>query len=201
MPRTTQADRSGATRTALVAAARRLFAERGYAAVPAETIVTEAGVSRGALYHHYADKRALFRAVLAELEEELTQRIAARTEGVTDVSMAMLAGVQSFLDACETPEMVRIALLDAPAVLGWQEWREVEAEHGLGLITLMLTEAMRQGMLDEQPVEPLAKLVLSAMIETALQIAHAEDRAVARGQGERALLTLLSGLLGRGAAG
>jgi hypothetical protein len=69
------------------------------------------------------------------------------------------------------------------------------------LITLMLTEAMRQGMLDEQPVEPLAKLVLSAMIETALQIAHAEDRAVARGQGERALLTLLSGLLGRGAAG
>lgn len=197
MPRTTQADRSGATQAALVAAGRRLFAERGYTAVPADAIVTEAGVSRGALYHHYADKRALFRAVLHELEAELTGRITERTAEVTDIGTAMVVGITSFLDACETPEVVRIALLDAPAVLGWQEWRAVEAEHGLGLITAMLTEAMRQGALDQQPVEPLAKLVLSAMIETALQIAHAEDRSTAREQGERALLTLLSGLFAR----
>lgn len=197
MPRTTQADRSGATQAALVAAARRLFAERGYAAVPADAIVTEAGVSRGALYHHYADKRALFRAVLHQQESELTVRITERISEVTDVGSAMAVGIASFLDACETPEVVRIALLDAPAVLGWQEWREIEAEHGLGLITALLTEAMRQGVLAEQPVEPLAKLVLSAMIETALQIAHAQDRSTAREQGERALLTLLSGLFVR----
>jgi AcrR family transcriptional regulator len=195
MPRRSQQDRSRATRAALVTTARGLFAERGYAQVPAEEIVTAAGVTRGALYHHFADKRQLFRAVFEELEAELTAEIAAAITAAPDRSAGMVAGLSRFLDVCQRPEVAQIALTDAPAVLGWRTWREVEARHGLGVITSGLQAAARDGLLVHAPVPVLAQLVLSAVIEAALLIGHAADPAAARADAEQALLALLSGML------
>jgi AcrR family transcriptional regulator len=195
MPRRSQQERSRATREALVATARRLFAERGYAHVPAEEIVTAAGVTRGALYHHFDDKQQLFRAVLEELEGEVTAEVAAAIAAAPDRPTGMVVGLGRFLDVCQRPEVARVALTDAPAVLGWQAWREVEARHGLGVITRDLQAAAREGLLVDTPVPVLAQLVLSAVVEAALLVAHAADPAAARADAERALLTLLSGMV------
>jgi AcrR family transcriptional regulator len=193
--RRSQEERSRATRAALLDAARRLFAERGYAGVTADEIVTAAGVTRGALYHHFVDKRDLFRAVFEDLERSLTEEIGAAIESAADPASGMAVGLARFLDLCERPEVVRLALTDAPAVLGWAEWRGIEARHGLGLIRATLERAAAAGLLTPVPVEVLAHLVLSAMIEAALLIAHADDRRAARAAAEQGLLTLMSGML------
>jgi AcrR family transcriptional regulator len=195
MPRRSQQDRSRSTRAALVATARALFAERGYAHVPAEEIVTAAGVTRGALYHHFADKQGLFRAVFEELEGEVTAEIAAAIAAAPDQSAAMVVGLGRFLDVCQRPDVARIALTDAPAVLGWQTWRDIQAQHGLGVITRSLDAAANEGLLLPAPAPVLAQLVLSAVIEAALLIAHATDPDTARADSERALLGLLSGMV------
>jgi AcrR family transcriptional regulator len=195
MPRRSQQDRSHATRAALVTTARGLFAERGYAQVPAAEIVTAAGVTRGALYHHFADKRQLFRAVFEQLEGEVTAEIATAITAAPDRTTGMVAGLGRFLDVCQRPEVAQIALTDAPAVLGWQTWRAIEARHGLGLITQGLQAAARDGLLVPASVPVLAQLVLSAVIEAALLISHAADPTAARADAEQALLVLLSGML------
>lgn len=195
MPRRSQQERSRVTRAALVATARGLFAERGYAQVPAEEIVAAAGVTRGALYHHFADKQQLLRAVFEELEGEVSAEIAAAIAATPDRPTGMVVGLGRFLDVCQRPEVAQIALTDAPAVLGWQTWREIEARHGLGVITEGLEAAARDGLLVPAPVPVLAQLVLSAVIEAALLITHAADPKAARADAEQALLTLLSGMV------
>jgi AcrR family transcriptional regulator len=195
MPRRSQEERSRSTRAALVATARALFGERGYADVSAAEIVAAAGVTRGALYHHFTDKQGLFRAVFEELEGEVTAEIATAIEAAPDQPAAMAAGLGRFLDVCLRPEATRIALTDAPAVLGWQTWREIEAEHGLGVITGGLEAATQEGLLLPAPAPLLAQLVLSAVIEAALLIAHATDSQAARADAEHAVLALLAGLL------
>lgn len=189
--RRSQQDRTKATRAALIAAGRALFAQRGYAAVTAEEIVAAAGLTRGALRHHFGDKRELFQAVFEELEGEITQRSAAALDAEADVWTAIEGGVTTFLDICEEPEVVRIGLTDAPAVLGWRTWREIEARHGLGLIKIALEQAVHAGLLKPQPVDVLAHLVLSAMIEAALLIARDPGDRPAT---EQTLLALVRGL-------
>ncbi|HEY4454997.1 MAG TPA: helix-turn-helix domain-containing protein [Pseudonocardiaceae bacterium] len=187
-----QQDRSKATRAALIATARRLFAEHGYAAVPAEQIVAEAGLTRGALHHHFGDKHGLFEAVFIELEGELGAEI--RASMVASATDPMVDALDTFLTACQRPEVVQIGLTDAPAVLGWQAWRRIEEEHGLGLLVDFLRMARDQGELVTDAIDVLAKLMLSALIEAALVIANAEDRATARRQAQEALLALFAGL-------
>lgn len=193
-PRRRQQDRSRATQEALIAAARPLFAERGYAAVPAEEIVAAAGLTRGALRHHFGDKRELFRAVFEQLESEITDQVAAAIADAADSRTAATTGLTAFLDACQDPEVIQIALTDAPAVLGWAAWRSIETEYGLGLITAGLDQAMADGVITPQPVDVLARLILSAVIEAALLIAQAPDDSTARADSEHALLALLTGL-------
>ncbi|HYP55128.1 MAG TPA: helix-turn-helix domain-containing protein, partial [Solirubrobacterales bacterium] len=173
----TQTERSEATRATLIEAARRLFAERGYASVGTEEIVRSAGVTRGALYHHFSDKRDLFEAVYSQLEAELTERIAAGalTANADSPLAAMRAGAEMFLDACTEPEAQRIALLDGPAVLGWDRWREIGAAHGLGLIEATLRAAVEAGAIPQQPVRPLAHVLMGALDEAALLVATADD--------------------------
>jgi AcrR family transcriptional regulator len=175
--RRTQSERSQSTRTALIEAARRLFAERGYAGVGTEEIVRTAGVTRGALYHHFADKRGLFEAVYEQLEAELTERIAtgALAANADSPLAAMRAGAEMFLEACTEPEAQQIALLDGPAVLGWDRWREIGAEHGLGLIEATLRAAVEAGAIPRQPVRPLAHVLMGALDEAALLVATADD--------------------------
>lgn len=183
-----------ATREALVAAGRDLFAARPYAEVGTEEIVRRARVTRGALYHHFADKRDLFRAVHERVEEELVAGIGARMAGVSDPWEVMVTGTRAFLDACDDPAVKRIALTDAPAVLGWSEWREVDERYGLGLMKGALGGAIEAGILREAPLEALAHLMLGALSEAAFLIANADDSASAREQAEAALLALLEGL-------
>jgi AcrR family transcriptional regulator len=177
-----------------VGAARELFAERGYGAVGTEEIVERAGVTRGALYHHFADKKDLFRAVYDQAEREVVDSISARTAGIEDPLELLVSGVQSFLDVCMEPTLTRIGVLDAPVVLGWAEWREVGARHALGLVSLSLQLGMDAGVLRRAEVRPLAHLVLGALGEAAMLIANAEDPRTARADVEPALLDLLAGL-------
>jgi AcrR family transcriptional regulator len=170
-----KAQQSEATRAALVAAARPLFAERGYAGVGTEEIVRTAGVTRGALYHHFADKKDLFRAVYEDVERELVEQIAAGALNAADPVEALRAGSQAWLDACEEPGIQQIALLDAPSVLGWEEWREIGMRYGFGLVQGTLQAAMDAGLLEPQPVRPLAHLVLGAIDEAAMLVARADD--------------------------
>jgi AcrR family transcriptional regulator len=194
-----QADRSRTTRATLIEAARRLFVEHGYANVSADEIVAAAGATRGALYHHFGGKRELFRTVFEDTERSLTEEIASAVDAAGDPASRMAVGLTMFLDICQRPDVMRLVLTDAPAVLGWQEWRAIEARHGLGLIRTTFEQAARDGLLAPAPVEVLAHLVLSAMIEAALFIAHAPDRGAARAEAERGLAILLSGMLARAA--
>jgi AcrR family transcriptional regulator len=179
-----------------MAAARELFATRGYQAVPADEIVRAAGVTRGALYHHYSDKQGLFRAVVEELEKEVTAEVDAAFRAEPDVVSGMLSALRVFLDACLRDEIRQISLTDAPAVLGWASWREIEAEYGLGLLTGVLDEAVASGAVKPLPVRTLAQLVLSAVMEAARMIGEAKDRAAARAEAEQVLGTWLTALLG-----
>jgi AcrR family transcriptional regulator len=189
-PRRSQEERTRSTRSALTTAARGLFAERGYAAVSTDEIVRAAGVTRGALYHHYTDKQALFRDVFEQLEAEITAEISAVVAGATDPLVGMAAGVECFLDICQRPEVLRIGLTDAPAVLGWAAWREIEGRHGLGIITEMLGAAVADGLIPAAASVPaLSQLVLSAVIESALMIANGAGREPV----QQALMTLLLG--------
>ena len=178
----TREERSEATRSALLAAARRLFGERGYAAVGTEEIVRAAGVTRGALYHHFAGKAALLEAVYVEIESELTEKIATAALGGSDPVEALRAGTEMFLDACLEPEVQRIVLLDAPAVLGWERWREIAADHGLGLVEAALGAAMEAGAISPQPLRPLAHVLMGALDEAAMLVARAADREAARAE-------------------
>src|ERR1700754_2398219 len=141
LTRRTQADRTAATRTALIGAGRRLFAEHGFAGVGTEAIVQEAAVSRGALYHHFADKTELFAAVLDHVEGEGSGQLAAVVSADTSGGFVevMLRSVEAWLDAAQRPEVQRIVLIDGPSVLGWTRWREICQPHILGLVSAVLT--------------------------------------------------------------
>lgn len=197
--RRTQAERSEATREALIEAARLLFAEHGYAGVGTEEIVRAAGVTRGALYHHFGGKVDLFEAVYERVERELAERIAsgALSGGAAEPMDAMRAGAEMFLQACTEPEAQQIALLDGPSVLGWDRWREIAAEHGLGLIEATLQAAIDAGAIADQPIRPLAHVLMGALDEAAMLVARAEDPERMREDVGRTLDSLLAGLSSR----
>ena len=161
----------------LIGAARQLFTERGYEEVGTEEIVRAAGVTRGALYHHFGDKASLLEAVYERLEAESTERIARIVLG-SDLESpleAMKAGVEAFLDECAEPELRQIGLHYAPAVLGWERWREIGASNGLGLIEASLAAAIEAGEIRDIPVKPTAHLLLGALDEAAMLLARSED--------------------------
>jgi len=193
--RTLKAERSEATRSALIATARTLFAQRGYAAVGTEEIVRAAGVTRGALYHHFAGKMELFQAVYEDVERELVERIGASAlSAATDPLQALHAGAQAFLDACEDPAMQRIALLDAPSVLGWEQWRAIGLRYGFGLVEGTVQAAMDAGLIERQPVRPLAHLLLGAIDEGAMLVARADDAGRTRDEVGSSVARLLEAL-------
>jgi AcrR family transcriptional regulator len=183
-----------ATRAALIASARKLFVANGYFATGTEEIVADAQVgTRGALYHHFADKEALFRAVFEQVQTDLA---AATVVNERDDPLDMLtAALQQFLDAsADHPDVQRVLLIDGPAVLGWEQWRNLEARYGLGAITTMLDHAVEQAVISKQPTAPLAHMLLAAIDEAALYIANSDDRRQARDQARRALNQILAGL-------
>jgi AcrR family transcriptional regulator len=175
----TKAAQSAATRAKLLKVARRLFAKRGYSAVGTEEVVKRAGVTRGALYHQFADKKDLFRAVFEQVQEELYQKVVARGATQTDPVEELKAGARYWLELCLEPEVQRIVLLDAPAVLGWEEWREVGGRWGIQLVEAGLAGAMEAGAIERLPVSPLAHVLMGALDEAALYITEADDKVTA----------------------
>ena len=196
--RRTQAERRAATRRALLDAARGLFAERGYHGTAAEEIVRRAGVTRGAMYHHFEDKRGLFRAVVEEIEAEIdgsvlrAAREAWRESG--DLLEAWMAGFYASLDTYARPDVRRIQLADSPAVLSWEEWREIEAAHAVAQIESGVAPLMDHGALDRQPVGPLAHLLHGATTEAAMYVAFSDNPEKAREEMGGVLRRLLEGL-------
>lgn len=187
-------ERGEATRAALVGAARELFSERGYSRVGTNEVVAHAGVTRGAMYHHFRDKKDLFRAVYEQTEREIVESTAAAISTVEDPWERLASGVHSFFDACTDPALRQIGLVDGPAVLGWQEWREIGGRYGMALVTLGLQNAMDAGVLRRADVRQLSHLVFGALGEAALLIANAEDPRATRKEAEATALVLLEGL-------
>ena len=176
-----KAEQSEATRSALIATARELFGTRGYAEVGTEEIVRATGVTRGALYHHFASKLELFRAVYEDVERQLVEQIATSVmASAKDPLQALHAGAQAFLDTSEDPAVQRIALLDAPSLLGWDQWRTIGLRYGLGLVEGTVQAAMQAGLIVTQPARPLAHLLLGALDEGAMLVARAQDRGKTR---------------------
>jgi AcrR family transcriptional regulator len=205
-PQSRHVVRSTETRAKLIASARVLFADRGFVAVGIEEIVRSANLTRGALYHHFRDKEDLFLAVYEQVESDLTTEIAQMVDGTPDADgvlapgiaespwQALELGAARFLAACAEPEIQRIALLDAPAVLGWETWREVGSRYGLGLIEGVLAAAIETGELEEQPVGTLAHMLMGAIDELALLVARADEQTVAYTEATASFGRLLAGL-------
>jgi AcrR family transcriptional regulator len=169
----TQTERSTATRAALVAAARPRFAERGYAAVGTPELAAAAGVTRGALYHQFTDKRALFAAVAEEVEAEVTRALAAAVMAAAphDPLEALHVAIDAWLDSCEDPEVRQVLLIDGPAVLGWEELRDLLARYGLGLTVQLVQAGISAGRLPDLDATALAHVLLGALQEAGLVVA------------------------------
>ena len=197
--RRTQAERTAATRAALIDAGRKLFGDKGFSEVSTQAIVASAGVTRGALYHQFADKAGLFAAVYEDVERDLVTDIAQDIMQAQplDPLAAMRMGARLFLDRCAAPDLQRIVLIDAPAVLGWDHWRAVGVKYGLGVIEGMLTHAIAEGAIPEQPVRPTAHVMLGALDEAALYVSRASDRDRARADMDAVCDRLISGIAAR----
>ena len=194
--RRTQADRSATTRDALVAAARGLFAVQGFAEVPTDAIVAAAGVTRGALYHQFADKTALFDAVVEAVEADIARRLAEEVAaaGISDPVEALRCAVRAWLAICVEPEIHRIALIDGPSVLGWTRWRAVCQRHVFGLVEALLAQGIELGRIRPSSPRALAHAFMGAGDEAALYVAEAADPAAARADMTDVLDQLIAGV-------
>lgn len=195
--RRTQEERSAATREALISAARKLWGLRGYAEVGTPEIAKEAGLTRGAMYHQFADKAALFRDVVEAVEQDVMAQMATlvASSGATTPADAIRAAVDAWLEVSGEREVRQLILLDAPVVLGWAGFREVAQRYSLGMTEQLLTEAVRAGQLARQPVRALATVMIGALDEAAMAIATAEDPKRARREIRQVLRRLIDGML------
>src|SRR6266545_7345320 len=170
-----QAERRAATTEAILNAGRRLFGERGFAATTMDDIAEQARVAKGAVYHHFATKEAVFEAVFDQVARSLVQDIDRAVRAEKDVLAAMVAGTQHYFAACAKGATGQIILRDGPAVLGWERWREIDAKHFGGKFPRALAVAIETGLIARQPVEPLARLLLGAVTEAAVACSTGSD--------------------------
>ena len=184
-------ERSRATQERLLSAARALFSERGFAGTATEDLVARAGVTRGALYHQYEDKRDLFRAVFEDVERELGERIAAAAAAVTQPWEMIRAGARALLEASLEPAVRRIVLTDGPSVLGWEEWRRIDSKYAYGMVRAALEANIEGGNLPRQPIDPLAHLIIGALNEAGLAVAASQTPEATRDE----FLASLDGVL------
>jgi AcrR family transcriptional regulator len=189
-----QAERRAATTEAIRKAGHRLFGEQGFAATTIDDIAEAARVAKGAVYHHFATKEAVFEAVFDQVSHDLVLEIDRAAKAERDVLAAMVAGTQHYFAACAKGATCQIILRDGPAVLGWERWREIDARHFGGKFPRALTAAMDAGLIARQPVEPLARLLLGAVTEAAVACAGRADVLKAGGEYSRAFKSLLEAL-------
>jgi AcrR family transcriptional regulator len=195
--RRSQAERSAATQQAVQAAARRLWGERGYAQVSTPEIAEAAGVTRGAIYHQFPDKTALFVSVLEAVETDVMQRLAAIVAAAEPKTPAdaLRVACDAWLDIAGEPEARQLLLLDAPRILGWGAFREISLRYSMAMTEALLEAAIEGGQLRAQPVRPLATVMLGALNEAAMSIANAADTTEEKEQVRGVVHDLLDGLL------
>ena len=180
------------TRRQLIDAGRSLFATRGFFNTSIGDLVAASGVgTRGAFYHHFADKTELFRAVFEEIESDLTLRSIAQPPSGDDAWERLSAGLHGFLKGALEPEVRQVILLDGPVVLGWKTLREIQALNSIALINEMVREAIDRGVIDDQPVVELTHMLVAALEEASLMVAHAAKPARARERAARILDRML----------
>lgn len=184
------------TRARIVEIATDLFTSAGYDATSIDSVLAKSGISRGALYHHFKDKAALFEAVLESIEAQIASTLRAASVGIADPVAAMRAGGDAWLALSRAADVRQIVLIDAPAVLGWQKWREIDARFGFGLIKAGLKNLSMAGRLDAAMIEPLSHVLLASMMELALVVARANNPATATRSARTALHQLIDRLLG-----
>jgi AcrR family transcriptional regulator len=190
----TQAERREKTKAAIVNAATRIFGERGFAATTMDDIAAAARVAKGAVYHHFSTKEALFEAVFEQVSLELIADLDRISRAEKDALAAMAAGTQAYFTACSKGATGQIILRDGPAVLGWERWREIDAKHFGGKFPLALNAAMDAGLIARQPIEPLARLLLGAVTEAAVACASGGDIGKVGAEYSRAFRSLLDAL-------
>jgi AcrR family transcriptional regulator len=183
-------EQSDATRATLIAAARRLFARRGYPEVSVDEIVQTARLTKGALYHHFKDKQELFRGVLEQIQEAIRERLIAAAARPGDGLTQLLAACHAYLDACTEDDVGRIVVLDSPAVLGWDAWCKLNREYGLGFFE----ERLRAIRGNDPAIEASAQMLLGALNVAGRVISQADDRSVARSQVGATIDRLIAGV-------
>ena len=174
MPRT-QRERSDATTTDLVGAARELFAQDGYAGTLLDDVVARAGVTKGALYHHFKGKKELFDAVYEREQVALARIVTRAYKGEADRWSGLHAGCRAYFEACLDPGVQRITLLDGPAILGWDRVREIEDRYTTAGLRMGLETAIEEGLIRPRPLEPLVQMLNGAMCDAAMLVARSED--------------------------
>jgi len=195
IPARTQLERSRATTRQLLDAARELFAADGYAASSLDSVVERAGVTKGALYHHFPGKRELFAAVYKREQSTLAGTVEAAYRRKNNSWEGFRAGCRAFFDASLDPGVQRITLLDAPGALGWQQMREIEADYSLALLKRGIAAAIEDGHIPARPIDPLAHLLLGAMCEAAMMVARSQDQKAETRRYLNELKRLLDGLI------
>jgi len=190
-----KAERGRATRDQLVEIATGMFAEHGYEGTSIEAVLRAAQVSRGALYHHFAGKEALFEAVFEAVELDVGHRMAEAIAGIDDPVESLRAGCLHWVALAGDPVVQRIVLIDAPSVLGWQRWRELEERYGLGMTKAALHRVAAAGRLPTRYADPFAHMLLASLNEIAIVITRADDPDKAMRDGRAAAEELLRRLL------
>jgi AcrR family transcriptional regulator len=183
-----------ATRAALIDVATGLFATNGYEATAIPAVLDAAGVSRGALYHHFNSKEALFEAVLQAVEAQATLKVTRAARGATDPLDGLRRGCAAYLAMCRDPVVRRISLIDAPAVVGWERWREIDEQYSFGLIKAAIAAITADGRVKPELVDVMAHVVLAALLEVALLVARADEGRLAIRRGQEAVDELLTAL-------
>jgi AcrR family transcriptional regulator len=186
------------TRDWIVTTANRLFAGHGYSSVSIEDVLTACRISRGALYHHFASKEALFEAVFEAMEIEIAERVLARSTTAQGAASALWTGCEAFLDLTSDSAVRQIVLIVAPSVLGWERWREIDARLGFGLLKASLAEVSRGGAFPSNLVDSFAHVVLASLMEVAMLVARADDRSAALSDGKAVMRMLLTRLVSGG---
>ncbi len=193
----TKVEQHALTRAELLRQARRIFSTAGYADAATEDIVRQAGLTRGALYYHFRDKQALFEVVVEEVAREIADKIDAAAIPAKSAFDGLVLGTHAFLDACLDPAARRIYLVDAPSVLGWHRWREIDGRHGMRTLRIGVDAVLAERPDRALSPEPLTYLLSGALNEAVMWLHEAKDETVARREMDRMLLLLFERLFGR----
>lgn len=193
----TRAEQKLTTFQRILSVATRTFAQQGFEGTSIEKLLEELQISRGALYHHFDSKEKIFRAVFEAVESDIETAIVNATRGITDPVEALRTGCDTFLKMVRDEPVRRIVLIDAPTVLGWQQWREIDAQHGFGLLKRSLQAAAAEGRIRPELIDIYGHILLASVMETALVIARVNNSAAAIRNGRAAITELIGKLLGQ----